>query len=318
MGYLALQKKTKRDGVIAWALFAFLAFLSCAPFLWQWGWFWALPALYRLQYVIVTAILTVWTGSIARFRVMTLMMLLCLMNFSLIAADTVLFDRPNVAEEKMATLYVRTIGETYKDADKLIRDIRAETPDIVVLTQVPGIILNEMNRLKRVYPYRQTFTYNDLPLFTTIILYKDRPDSAGKIVASDLPVGPFIQFSPRGEPMALVSAYLFAPDAKNKLPRLKKQVAALADFARDSKAPVLMTGNFQTPSWMPYLDPLFYRGALRAQGGLIPTTPSYLPWFMRIPTVPLYAHRGIRVHDVRFLDSFGAPDRPFIATLAFN
>lgn len=235
---------------------------------------------FKVQYLAASAACALLLTALRRRRWALLALACALLN----AASVVPLYLPAPAVERAdaprrrVKLLLANVNVANADYDSLLRLVRAESPDIVVLQEATPAWAAATAALRDALPHAHL---------------EPRPDTFGIVVYSRFPLDgaeavplgearvPAIVARVRadGAAFSLVTAHVFPP-----LPGLYEgrndQLESLAALAARAERPVVLAGDLNASPWSPYFKRFARASNLRdaRRGfGVLPTWPSYRP-----------------------------------------
>jgi endonuclease/exonuclease/phosphatase (EEP) superfamily protein YafD len=206
-----------------------------------------------------------------------------------------------------------------RDTGRLLAQIKAEDPGLLVLLEINERWRSELTSLEATYPHR---------------LLKPREDNFGIAVFSRLP-GTALEleqlgetrlpsivatFEWQGEPMTLIATHPLPPLGSSGARRRNRQLEAIAERAAATAGAVIVIGDLNITPWSPHFRDLLQQGELRnsAQGhGPQPTWPAGSR-LMRIPIDHCLHSAELVTVDRRVGSDIGSDHLPIVVDLALR
>ena len=172
------------------------------------------------------------------------------------------------------------------DAERIIKFVREEQPDLAVFMEVNDTMSSQLETLKGILPYSSnqltpyrlgTVLYSKTPM-SNVQLQKFNTRSAVNMTAS---------VEVAGKEMSIVAIHPFPPITLDMFIDRNRAFAAVSDYVRSQTTPVILAGDFNTTMWSPYYRQLERTTKLKNSRdgfGILPTWPSSLA-YLRLPNL---------------------------------
>ena len=304
---------------------------SLMPLAARLGWAFELATHFRVQYVVVDALLAV---ALAAQRKVVLAALLA--ACAAVSAWPLL---PYVAFASLATAApagpiagggsvapATPVGPTIKllsanvlfrnhSATRLLEIVRHESPDVVVLIEYTPEWAGMVDELRAAYPHRVegpgSGAYG-IALFSRFALEAATPFELGDTSEIEARL-----VTPRG-PLTLFAVHLRSPTTPWRGAMRNHQLDELATRVARVAGPVAVIGDFNVTPYSPYFSDWLARTGLtdtRRGRTLSPSWPTLLP-IVAIPIDHCFVSKDVTIVAHRSLPAFGSDHYPILAELA--
>lgn len=288
---------------------------SLMPLAARLGWAFDLAAHFRVQYVVVDALLAIVLAAQRK-----------VLFAALLAACVALSVRavlPYVALTKPAT---PPSGPTIKllsanvlfrnhSAKRLLEIVRRESPDVVVLVEYTPEWAQMVDELRANYPHRIEGPGSGafgIALFSRLELESGAPFDLGDTSEIEARV-----LTPRGV-LTLFAVHLRSPTTPWRGAMRNRQLDELAARVARATGPIAVIGDFNVTPYSPYFSDWLARTGLtdtRRGRTLSPSWPTMLP-IIAIPIDHCAVSTDIAIVAHRSLPAFGSDHYPILAELA--
>ncbi|MBI9020050.1 MAG: endonuclease/exonuclease/phosphatase family protein [Verrucomicrobia bacterium] len=273
-----------------------LALATLAGFLGRLFWVFDLFSHFRVQIFQAALVLigiAVWRKQ---NRQLVLWILLAGLNYAFVLP--LYFGKPPVAAEQPARAMLMNLNALNGNADQVLNAIRTADPDLLLLEEVTPTWAGKLSVLNIDYPYRVSKVRNDpfgilllskLPLSRTNVVFVGDAQVPTIVAAVHLPQGEI--FVVGTHPVPPVSAEF--SNLRNR------QLAALPQWVREQKKPVLLIGDLNTSPWSSHFTRLLKDSGLQnsMKGfGFQPSWPSGNR-LLRIPLDHMLHSPEILIHN---------------------
>jgi endonuclease/exonuclease/phosphatase (EEP) superfamily protein YafD len=301
-----------------------VGFLVCAAtiagFASQFGWLLELTSHFRVQYFFTLVIITIWLASLKKLAAATVCAVFAIVNLTLILP----FYLPMGAmAQENSTPVLRAlllnVNARNQNHDRVIQEITANDPHILVLLEVTPTWANELESLQKSYPYRliapQQGNFG-------IALLSKLPWKTAAIVpfgAIDRP-SVVAEFQVYDQLVTLVGTHPSPPMSPSKARQRNQQLQRIANFLRPKENPVLLVGDLNISPWSYYFGQLLKNANLRnsAYGwGVMPTWPAGFA-VLWIPIDHFLVSEDITIHQRRNGSAVGSDHYPVIVDFSLN
>lgn len=203
----------------------------------------------------------------------------------------------------------------------LLDEVRKVNPDVIVLQEVTSRWSEHLQELNAAYPYSKALSkqggggialFSRFPLEAAEVLILDESSMTHPAIAARLMVG--------DKTFSLVTLHPMTPVRDDKFAYRNEQFAKVASMLRATVGPKMLVGDLNTSMWSPYFQDLLRDSGLRdarAGAGILPSWPSYLPAFMRIPIDHCLVSTEVSVKSIDTGDYVGSDHYPLIVELEF-
>ena len=285
----------------------------------QW-WVLDVASHFRVQYVAAAAILIValavrrqwlWCAALAVSLAISARPLLPYLPFGAPAVAATTTSGPPVK-----VLTVNLLFSNHSTA-RLLETVREESPDIVVFVEFTPGWSSLVEPLRASYPHRLELPiersagialFSRLPLDTANVLPLGRSPAIEAQVRT--PAGMF----------TLIGVHLRSPTSGWRAGQRNWQYERLEQRLDEIEGPVLVTGDFNTTPYSPFLSEWLERTGLvdtRRGRGLAWSWPTFLP-IVGIPIDHCVVSEDFRVISARRLPAFGSDHYPILTELALE
>lgn len=300
-------------GPVVRSLLALALVGTAAAALGAWAWPLELPAHFRWQMLIVSAICAALATLARRFKAATLGLLLVALNGWVVAPSLVAPARAQTATLKLIHLNVQ-MDSDFKD--RAARWLAEARPDIVTLVEVDSAWLDALVKALPELPYRHV---------------APRPDFLGLAVLSRYPITearvhraqpgglPWLEtrLDIDGQPLALVSTHALPPIGAAWVAASEALLADIAAARPELGERLLVCGDFNLTPWSPSLTAFADAASLRDVGAgraLRGTWPAALAP-MRIPIDLCFASASVASTGVTEGPDVGSDHLPLVVSL---
>jgi endonuclease/exonuclease/phosphatase (EEP) superfamily protein YafD len=221
---------------------------------------------------------------------------------------------PGDPSRRYVSLLVSNVYYANTRHHRIQRLIEQENPDVVGLVEVNERWLRRLGALRARYPWHFEVAdekhvglalYSRLPLRNARVQQLPGERSTPAIAATlEAPVGD----------VEIVLVHPIPPIGAQLLRRRNQQIAALAEFARGWRGPLVMAGDFNVTMWNDGYRPLAEAAHLhnaRAGGGIRPTWPAIGP--LGVPIDHVMATPDVKLRGFRVLEGIGSDHLPIRA-----
>jgi endonuclease/exonuclease/phosphatase (EEP) superfamily protein YafD len=278
---------------------------------------------FQLQYWLMAAGLTL-VLLVLRQPKPLLIGLFCL---TLLSANIVTWYLPSLGQTtplvKVMFANVWIYNRRYED---VLAAVRAEQPDIVGFTELDGPWVQQLDRLKDVFPYRtehrdSTVLYSKINLTGTEIIDRD-PRFPDTVIVRNLPKA--------GEKFTVVVTHPQSPRNEAVFRERNAFLERLATYLSKSPDNLIVIGDFNVSLWSPYYRKFVEQTRLinaRQGFGIYPTwtniqirqLPDFLQPFLSIPIDHVFTRSGnvkLRATSFHTAPDVGSDHLPIVAEIA--
>jgi endonuclease/exonuclease/phosphatase (EEP) superfamily protein YafD len=201
-----------------------------------------------------------------------------------------------------------------RDAQRVVRFIRATNPDVVVVIELNGFWIRALEQLAVDFPFRR---FDPRAGHLGIGLMSRLPLT----VLDDSPAGAHAVVARFGTPrLTIVGTHTHPPFTPPQLARRNQQFAEIAAFVRRQSEPVVVVGDLNSSSWSAAFRDFLRDAGLRDTRlgrGVQPTWPAWLP-IAQVPIDDALVSAGLRVH-ARFVGGrIGSDHLPVVVDLSLE
>ena len=293
--------------------------LSLMPLAARLGWAFDLAAHFRVQYVIVGALLAVALAVQRKLLVAALLAGCAALSAWPVLPYFPLASKPAVAAPAGPTIKVLSANVFYRNrsATQLLEIIRRESPDVVLLVEYTPPFAAQVDELRAAYPYRLEGAGVDpygFALFSRYELESAKAFDLGDTSAVDARL-----LTPQGA-VTLLGVHLRSPMTPSRAALRNRQLDELATRVARIKGPLVVVGDFNVTPYSPYFADWLARTGLtdtRRGRTLSPSWPAMLP-IVAVPIDHCAVSRDIVIVAHRGLPAFGSDHYPILAELALR
>jgi endonuclease/exonuclease/phosphatase (EEP) superfamily protein YafD len=194
------------------------------------------------------------------------------------------FGKPSSASGPTVRAMLMNINASNGNTEQVLTVIRTAAPDILLLEEVTPKWAHELRVLNTDYPYR--VDAHQEGCFGIMLLSKVPLSHTNVVFIGDAGVPSILATAhlPQGE-VSVIGTHPPPPVSANFSKHRNNQMAALPQFVREQKNPVLLIGDLNMSPWSPYFTRLLEDSGLKnsMQGfGFQPSWPAD-NHFLRIP-----------------------------------
>jgi endonuclease/exonuclease/phosphatase (EEP) superfamily protein YafD len=313
-----LQMKIRGGGLLRAAGFMILAG-GVASFFGSLAWWLEIFSHFRIQYIVVFAVLTLGCALFRQWKWAAAFSLLLLFN-AIPVVSFVLplqpFDDGTSPALKMALMNVNSVRG---DPDQVLAFLQKENPDLILLEEITPEWMQRLAPVLDEYPNQQVNTRNDnfgMGLFSRVeptVARLKYWGSAGvpSIVAS---------MEVDGHPFTLMATHPLPPAGAVYSRLRNEQLMEVADFAATIQGPLILIGDLNCSPWSPQYRRFIDRcGLLNSSEGrrIYPTWPSFIPW-LQIPIDHCLYDDGIVIRSKIVGKSIGSDHLPLLVEFSLK
>lgn len=209
------------------------------------------------------------------------------------------------------------VNSSNTNADTLLKQIRIEAPELLVLQEVNKRWIQELSSLNAEYPYNVVRSrednfgiaiYSRLPILNSEFLYLGG-SSVPSIQAS---------FQLESRQLTLITSHTLPPLNQQYFDTRNAQIRAVSDLANSIEGPLVLVGDLNITPWSAFYKPLISDSKLfsaRDGFGVIPTWPaSFIA--MGIPIDHVLVSEHFIVKDFYSGNSVGSDHLPIVVNLS--
>ncbi len=283
----------------------------------QWHQYLELFSHFRLQYLVVSVLLTL-VFVVLKWRNYVLLGLAAIaVNAWFVVPWYLPIDAPDPSDADVRLLHANLHVEN-TDAEPLLALLDEVDPDLVVLQEFTPEWLEALEPIASSYRYRVVEPRYD-PF--GIALYSKYPLEASTVIGS-VPLGhPDIVATALvgGERLHIVSTHPMQPLGSTNYGDRNLQLDSVADLAARSPRPLIVVGDLNITMWANHYQRLEVTGGLRnaRRGyGIAPTWPAWL-YPGRIPIDHVLVSDGLVVTDFEAGPNIGSDHLPIVVKFTF-
>jgi endonuclease/exonuclease/phosphatase (EEP) superfamily protein YafD len=189
--------------------------------------------------------------------------------------------------------------------------IRAEQPDVMVITEVDQPWLGTLERLADLYPYRAIGRTN----FVTML--SRRPWTSLEVAAGPRARQGILvaRFATVGKVLTVIGAHPASPVNPRWVPSRDAELAAIGRLAAAAPGPVAAMGDFNATPWSAPMRRLVRSSPLRYADLAVTTWPTFVPRWLGIKIDHIMLGKGCKVVGFRVGPDIGSDHRPVLAVI---
>lgn len=198
-----------------------------------------------------------------------------------------------------------------REFDRVERWIRAEQPDVVVITEVDRPWLRTLEQLADLYPHRAVGRTN----FVTMLSRRSWSSfevAAGPRVRQGILVA---RFQTEGKVLTVIGAHPASPVNPRWVPSRDAELAAIGRLAAAATGPVAALGDFNATPWSAPMRRLVRSSPLRYADLAATTWPTFIPRWLGIKIDHIMLGKGCTVAGFRVGPDIGSDHRPVLAVI---
>lgn len=304
---LGLWRWLLDSGLLALALFTLAGFAAGLD------WTCELLCHFRIQYAVVGGLwllFALWATDLRRVAVAAAVVVV---NLALILPLYVPGAPP--AEGHRFRLLLSNINFSNRHPERLTELVKAEDPDLVLVTELAEPAAEAMEPLANAYPFQILKTDDGA---RSVGIYSRRPltDARLERIGGVGWVSAIATANVDGRMITIVACHPRAPGGREELVMRNEQLAAMGQWATQQTGPLVIAGDLNTTSWSPGWRTLVQ------PAGLVDTRQGYGPqctWpsFSKVFYIPLdhVLVRGVGVVSREVAPDVGSDHRPVVVEL---
>ncbi len=291
---------------------------SLMPLAARYGWAFDLAANFRVQYVVMDALLAL-ACVLQRKRIWSLALAAC----AVFSAWPVLpyvappIDAVAAGPGSQHTVKILSANVLFhnRSAKRLLEIVRDESPDVVLLEEYTSEWAAQVGELRSAYPYYLEGPQRNpwgIALFSRFDF-----DAIKRIPVGNAEGIQAVVRTPDG-PFTLIGVHLRSPTTPSAAAMRNMQLDALAKRVARLTGPLAVVGDFNITPYSPYFEDWLARTGLtdtRRGRTLSPSWPTQLP-ILGIPIDHCVVNRGVVIVRHRGLPAFGSDHYPILAEVA--
>jgi endonuclease/exonuclease/phosphatase (EEP) superfamily protein YafD len=294
------------------------AVASLMPLAARLGWAFDLASHFRVQYVVVDALLAialaaqrklVWSTLLAACAALSAWVVLPYVAFTAVAGSTATAASPTI------TLLSANVSEDNPSAAGLLSLVRRESPDVVLLVEYLPRWAEQVDELRAAYPYR--LENPDKPALGIAFFSRYELDSIALFTLGDTTAIEARVKTPAGL-LTVLGVHLRSPQTPRGGAMRNRQLDELAARVAHVPGRVAVIGDFNVTPYSPYFTDWLARTGLtdtRRGRTLSPSWPAFLP-IVAIPIDHCAVSPDMTIVALRSLPGFGSDHYPILAELA--
>ncbi len=282
------------------------------------GWVFELATHFRVQYVVVDALLLlacallrkpIWCLALAGCAAFSVRPVLPYVAFGHASAATAVAHEPTIKLLSANVLFKN------HSATRLLEIVREESPDVVLLLEYTPEWERMVGELRTAYPHRLEVPSGSpygLALFSRYELDGVAAFALGEKTAIEARVR-----TPNGA-LDVIGVHLFAPTSSWRSERRNRQLDDLAARVARVSGPLAVIGDFNITPYSPFFEEWLAQTGLtdtRRGRELSPSWPTQLP-LVAIPIDHCAVSREVTIVGHRELPAFGSDHYPILVELA--
>jgi endonuclease/exonuclease/phosphatase (EEP) superfamily protein YafD len=293
-----------------------IATASALPLLANLWWAFDLFSHFRVQYLVLSAVILLLLASRRRWRASLAFLPFVAISTVPVYSNWPSAEPPGSASEQISIMNVN-VNSANTDFDALIELIMQEPPDLVFLLEITTAWQNAIAPLAETYPYRIEMPRSGrfgIALLSRIPIID--PESA------DLLGTPAIsaRIKHAGQSLRLLGVHLQPPVNRDWSTARNQQLAEIGKLLDDRTEPVMIVGDFNITTYSPIFSAWLAANGLRSTAQAAGPTISW-PTFLPLLGILIdhYAFSGdIRIHTFRRGSAFGSDHYPLTATFSLR
>ena len=291
---------------------------SLMPLAARHGWTFDLATHFRVQYVVVDALLAIacvlqrkpmWCLALAACAVLSARPVLPYVSFGHASAAAAAAHEPTIKLLSANVLFENT------SATRLLEIVREESPDVVLLLEYTPEWAQMVGELRTAYPFRVEVPARRA--FGIALFSRYELDAATAFSLAEKPAIEARVRTPSG-PLELIGVHLYSPTSPWRGEMRNRQLDDLAARVAGVSGPVAVVGDFNITPYSPFFQDWLARTGLtdtRRGRAVSPSWPVQLP-LVAIPIDHCAVSHEVTVVAHRRLPAFGSDHYPILAELA--
>lgn len=275
---------------------------------------------FKLQYLVVSALCGVIFVLLRQFKSAGMMLLLLCFNAAFITPWYWTVDEADFKGVRFKIIH-SNVNTANTAADKVIKLVNDENPDIFVAQEVSSRWLQDLTPIETRYPYKVVKPSNDN---FGIALYSKHPLNKAQIVYLGSAHVPSIKVEmtlneTQAEPLTIITTHPLPPISEIYYRLRNEQLTALAELVKQIDHPLVVIGDLNVTMWSnnytALIDGTRLRNA-RAGFGLLPSWPTMLPFAM-IPIDHCLVSERVKVLNIHTGPDVGSDHLPLVVELGY-
>ncbi|MBD2358809.1 endonuclease/exonuclease/phosphatase family protein [Tolypothrix sp. FACHB-123] len=319
--------------VVATTVLLILGFLSLGSYM---AWFWPIElfAHFRLQYLVLSLIVTIILGILGKTRHLKskVIVIFALLLVGLNLIEVLPWYLPHAQQltgntSQQVRLLSFNINIQNQDNANIINVVQENRPDIALLMEVtPNTFDNLTAELKNTLPYTFRSPGGGLAIFSRLPIKDIKADNFNGKSGHNL----IATLTLNKKPIQLIGSHPIVPVKRNTFHRRNLQLAALSDYIHDFNQPLIIMGDFNVTPWSPYYRRFINKTNLhntRLGFGILPSWPRSathvnLPsWVIPLINIPIdhcFVSKHFRVSGIYTGKNANSDHAPLITDLVLN
>ncbi|NJL61558.1 MAG: endonuclease/exonuclease/phosphatase family protein [Methylacidiphilales bacterium] len=305
--------------------------LTFASFVSYKAWFWPLELLahFRLQYLIVsliisTSLLILWWRGYFKYK---LLIFLSLMLVGLNSIGILPWYLPHSQQINNASQPLRILqfnlnpdNDHFSEVAEVVKE---QKPDVALFIEVDKNAVEQLNtKLKDILPYSFRSPGGGLALFTR----QPFRDAKGDKLNGDA-TNLLATLEINNKPIQLIGTHPTIPIKPSTFHRRNRQLTALSSYVSTLKVPVIVFGDFNLTPWSPYYREFVQKSGLHNASlgyGILPSWPRsathvrYPNWLIPLMNIPIdhcFVTKEFRIAGIRTSSHANSDHAPLITDL---
>jgi len=207
------------------------------------------------------------------------------------------------------------------NSEQIADNIKQTQPDVVVLLETnKNMFTNLQTQLKATYSYSY---FHDQQQPSNMAFLSKLELLEPELFMPDNSLAGFIrtEFKYKDQLVTLLATHPYPPYNSKLAQDRRNYYKLIAQKARQEKNPTIIIGDFNTTPWSPLFRKLIKDSGLRDSRlgfGIMPTWPTFVPAFMRIPIDHALVSSDITVNNRFIGDSKASDHLPIILDISIN
>ncbi len=276
---------------------------------------------FRLQYLLVSLVCIGVLVAFNSWKLLAIALGCFILNLAYILPYY--FTKPH-REVQASALHLRLMQvnllHTNQNFEALIEAINEANADVVVLQELTAEWRDQTRVLSNQYPFNESAPR---PGGSGMALISRYPLEEAQILSLDAStyLAVFARVNVEGASISILGLHPPTPVAQGKFANRNRQLSEAGDLLRTIKGPRVLIGDLNTTMWSPYFTDLVRRSGLRDSRlgfGLLPSWPTQLPAFLRLPIDHCLISDEVAVEATQIGRLNGSDHRPLLVDLRFE
>ncbi|AFY31658.1 endonuclease/exonuclease/phosphatase family protein [Calothrix sp. PCC 7507] len=285
--------------ILAIASLLILALLSICSYI-AWSWPLELITHFRIQYFVLSLIISIVFGILWRTRHLKskLLLFMALLLLGMNAIEVIPWHLPHAQQviansTKQIRILSFNLNIKNKNDNEVINLVRNERPDLALFIEVDQSIVEELKTgLKSSLPYSFRSPGGGLAILSRLPIKDAKGDNfngqGGHNLIATLEVDKQL--------IKFIGTHPLVPVTRNNFHRRNQQLAALTNYIQNINQPLILAGDFNLTPWSPYYRRFVNKTKLhntRLGFGILPSWPRpashiNLPtWLLPTMNIPI-------------------------------